>query len=215
MIINDESANKNTLNNPAMDSSLQNDLTHEKPAPAFANEAQLLSTENAPIGTPQNQISSVEIGQKSVVSDDKEARKPIGYVEPAIKNAAYTAPEKTVQVTEFDNTQQRIESQNQLNLQVTAQGRQESLNQDSLEIKSKQEVLALLQEQSRTNLAGRFAAMSAHVESSQMTDENKADAQQRLNKATLAYAERVDDKEISPIDIHVAQRVNDKVLERG
>lgn len=215
MIINDESGNKNTLNNPAMDSGLQNDLTHEKPVPAFANEAQLLSTENAPIGTPQNQTPSVAMEQESVVSDDKDARKPIGYVEPAIKNAAYTAPEKTVQVTAVDIIQQRIESQNQLNLQVTAQGRQESLNQNSLEVKSKQEVLALLQEQNRPNLAGRFAAMSAHVESSQMTDENKADVQQRLNKATLAYAERIDDKEISPIDIHVAQRVNDKVLERG
>ncbi len=233
-MVNDESGNKNMLNNPAMDSGLQNDRVQEKQKPSFANEAQLLAGKNVPVGMPEHQIQDDSIKQEGGVSYFKDTPKPIGYVEPQ-KNKSYTAPQQTSEVTNIHSGQQFAETPKQHNLQVNANqltmaqltnDAKETLERHGATVStesaqksqpqiSKQEVFDLLQEQNRPNLAGRFAAMSAHVESSQMTDENKADAQQRLNQATLTYAGRVDDKEISPIDIHMVQQVNEKNLERG
>lgn len=97
----------------------------------------------------------------------------------------------------------------------TALLQQEGLNQHSQQVMSKQEVLELLQEQNRPNLAGRFSAMSAHVAASDMTAENKENIQQRLNQATLAQAEHVPDSEISSINIYAQQQIKEKSAERG
>lgn len=224
MTKSESNASQSTLDNPAMDSTLQNDILHKKSTPAFADEAQLVSGIKAPTGLPEHEVKENVIEQEGGVSYFNNPPKPAGYVEQA-KVESYIAAHQEAQPVEIKLNEKSnfSEVQKQHNIQILVQQRQQAdntilqhsdeLSQMPQQVTSKQDVLNLLAAQNKPNLAGKFAAMSAHVESSTMSDENKNNVQQKLNQATLAYAERVDDRTIGPVNIEVPHQTRQSNLE--
>lgn len=224
MTKSESSANQNTLDNPAMNSGLQNDILHKKSMPVFSDEAQLVSGIKAPVGLPEHEVKENVIGQKDGISYFNDPPKLAGYVEQA-KVETYISTHQEMRPAEIKLNEKPnlTEVQKQHNVQILVQQQQQvdntvSPHSDGLnllpqQVMSKQDVLNLLAAQNKPNLAGKFAAMSAHVESSAMSDENKNNVQQKLNQATLAYAERVDDRTIAAVNIEVPHQAWQKNLE--